>query len=106
MTWAVIKDVLGIYVGENESAKFWLSVLNGLKNRGVEDILIVCVDGLNGFLQAIEAVYPEAEVRHCIIYIRSVSLQNSYPTKISRVKLIFNLKLVYTAPHTEEIAFE
>ena len=56
------KDILGMYIGENESAKFWLSVLNGLKNRGVEDILIVCVDGLSGFPQAIEAVYPNAEI--------------------------------------------
>ena len=47
------KDVLGMYVGENESAKFWLSIMNGLKNRGIEDILIACVDGLNGFPQAI-----------------------------------------------------
>ena len=56
---AGIKDVLGMYVGENESAKFWLSIMNGLKNRGVEDILITCVDGLTGFPQAIEAVYPK-----------------------------------------------
>lgn len=56
------RDILGMYIGENESAKFWLSVLNGLKNRGVEDILIVCVDGLSGFPQAIEAVYPQAEI--------------------------------------------
>lgn len=53
------KDVLGMYVGQNESAKFWLSILNGLKNRGVEDILIACVGGLTGFPQAIEAVFPE-----------------------------------------------
>ena len=51
-----IKDVLGMYVGENESTKFWLSIMNGLKNRGVEDILIACVDGLSGFPQAFEAV--------------------------------------------------
>ena len=62
------KDVLGMYVGENESAKFWLSVMNGLKNRGVEDILIACVDGLAGFPQAIEAVYPQTEIQQCIIH--------------------------------------
>ena len=62
------KDVLGMYVGENESAKFWLSIMNGLKNRGVEDILIACVDGLSGFPQAIEAVYPQTEVQQCIIH--------------------------------------
>lgn len=56
------KDILGMYVGENESAKFWLSIMNGLKNRGGEDILIVCVDGLTGFSQVIEAVYPQTEV--------------------------------------------
>ena len=56
------KDVLGMYVGENESAKFWLSIMNGVKNRGVEDILIACVDRLSGFPQAIEAVYPQAEI--------------------------------------------
>ena len=56
------KDVLGMYVGQNESAEFWLSILNGLKNRGVEDILIACVDGLSGFPQAVEAVYPQTEI--------------------------------------------
>ena len=60
------KDVLGMYVGENESAKFWLSIMNGLRNRGVEDILIACVDGLSGFPQAIEAVYPQTEIQQCI----------------------------------------
>ena len=57
------KDVLGMYVGENESAKFWLSIMNGLKNRGVKDILIACVDGLTGFPQAIGAVYPQTEIQ-------------------------------------------
>ena len=52
------KDVIGMYVVENEGAKFWLSIINRLKNRGVQDILIAGVDGLNGFPQAIEAVYP------------------------------------------------
>ena len=61
------KDVLGMYVGQNESAKFWLSIRNGLKNQGMEDILIACVDGLSGFPQAIEAVYPQTEIQQCII---------------------------------------
>jgi len=52
-----------MYVGENESAKFWLTIMNSLKNRGVEEILITCVDGLTGFPQAIEAVYPHAVFR-------------------------------------------
>ena len=62
------RDILGMYVGENESAKFWLSILNGLKNRGVKDILIACIDGLAGFPQAISAVFPETEIQHCIIH--------------------------------------
>lgn len=57
------KDVPGMYVGQNESAKFWLSILNGLKNRGVEDILIACVDGLTGFPQAIEEAFPQTEIQ-------------------------------------------
>lgn len=63
-----IRDVLGMWVGENESAKFWLGILNGLKNRGVEDILIACVDGLTGFSNVIEAVYPKTEIQQCIIH--------------------------------------
>ena len=55
-----------MWVGENESAKFWLSVLNGLKNRGVNDILIACIDGLSGFTNAIEAVFPQTEIQQCI----------------------------------------
>ena len=62
------KDVLGMYVGQNESAKLWLSILNGLKNRGVEDILVACVDGLSGFAQAIGAVYPQTGIQQCIIH--------------------------------------
>ncbi len=95
------KDVLGMYVGQNESAKFWLSILNGLKNRGVEDILIACVDGLTGFPQAIEAVFPDTEIRQCIIH----QIRNT--TKFVPYKelkpLMADLKRVYTAT-TEEIA--
>lgn len=95
------KDVLGMYVGENESAKFWLSIMNELKNRGVEDILIACVDGLNGFSQAIEAVYPKTEIQQCIIHqIRNSTKFVSYK---NIKKLMADLKLVYAAP-TEETA--
>ena len=95
------KDVLGMYVGQNESAKFWLSILNGLKNRGVEDILIACVDGLTGFPQAIEAVFPQTEIQQCIIHqIRNATKFVSY----KEIKpLMADLKRVYAAP-TEEIA--
>lgn len=95
------KDVLGMYVGQNESAKFWLSILNGLKNRGVQDILIACVDGLSGFPQAIETVFPETEIQQCIIHqIRNTTKFVSYKD----IKpLMADLKRVYTAA-TEEIA--
>lgn len=97
------KDVLGMYVGENESAKFWLTIMNNLKNRGVEEILIACVDGLTGFPQAIDAVYPKAEVQQCIIH----QIRNS--TKFVSYKdlrqLMADLKLVYAAP-SEESALE
>ena len=95
------KDVLGMYVGQNESAKFWLSILNGLKNRGVEDILIACVDGLTGFPQAIEAVFPQTEIQQCIIHqIRNTTKFVSYK---ELKPLMADLKRVYAAP-TEEIA--
>ena len=95
------KDVLGMYVGQNESAKFWLSILNGLKNRGVEDILIACVDGLTGFPQAIEAVFPDTEIQQCIIHpIRNTTKFASYK---ELKPLMADLKRVYAAP-TEEIA--
>lgn len=81
------KDVLGMYVGENESAKFWLSIMNGLKNRGVKDILIACVDGLSGFPEAIGAAFPKTEVQHCIIHqirnsTRFVSYKDREPSDV------------------------
>ena len=89
------KDVLGMWVGENESAKFWATVLNSLKNRGVEDIFIACTDNLTGFSTAIEAVYPRTEIQNCIIHqLRNSSKYVSYKD----VKgLIADLKAVYAA---------
>ena len=90
-----LKEVLGMWVGENESAKFWLSVMNGLKNRGVEDILIACVDGLTGFPAAIEAVYPRTEIQQCIIHqIRNTTRFVSYKDIKA---LMADLKKVYAA---------
>lgn len=95
------KDVLGIWLGTNESAKYWLSVLNGLKNRGVSDILIASVDGLTGFVEAINTAFPKTEVQRCIIHqIRSSSRYMSY--KDIR-QFTADLKPIYKAP-TEEIA--
>ena len=89
------RDVLGMYIGENESAKFWLTVLNNLKNRGVSDILIACVDGLTGFPNAIEAVYPRTELQKCVIHqIRNTTRFVSY----KEIKpLLADLKRVYAA---------
>lgn len=95
------KDVFGMYVGENESAKFWLSIMNGLKNRGVEDILIACVDELTGFPQAIEAIYPQTEVQQYIIHPIKNSIKFVSYKDIK--KLMTDLKRVYAAP-TEETA--
>lgn len=95
------KDVLGLWVGANESAKYWLGVLNGLKNRGVHDILIASVDGLTGFSEAIAAAYPKTEIQRCIIHqIRSSTRYVSYKD-IKAVTAA--LKPIYKAP-TEEMA--
>lgn len=96
-----IKEVLGIWIGANETSKYWLLVLNELKNRGVNDILIACVDGLNGFSEAIKAIYPRAEIQRCIIHqIRNSSKYVSYK---DLKQFNADLKLVYTAT-TEEAA--
>lgn len=97
------KDVLGMWVGGNESAKYWLGVLNEIKNRGVDDILIVSVDGLTGFGDAIHAVFPQTEIQRCIVH------QIRYSTKFISYKdikpFMADLKLVYQAT-TEEIALQ
>jgi len=97
------KDVLGIWIGEHESAKFWLNVLNELKNRGVQDILIICVDNLAGFSEAIAACYPQSEVQKCIVH----QIRNSirYVSYKDVKKIIAGLKPIYTAS-TEDAALE
>jgi len=93
------KDVLGMYIGEHETSKFWLTVLNELKNRGVEDILICCVDNLTGFSEAILACFPQTEIQKCIVH----QIRNSirYVSYKDVKKLLANLKPVYTAPSEE-----
>lgn len=97
------KEVLGMWVGGNESAKYWLGILNEIKNRGVEDIMIVSVDGLTGFGDAIHAVFPQTEIQRCIVH------QIRYSTKFISYKdlksFMADLKLVYQA-HTEDIALQ
>jgi len=93
------KDVLGMYIGEHETSKFWLTVLNELKNRGVEDILICSVDNLAGFSEAITACYPKTEIQKCIVH----QIRNSirYVSYKDTKKLLSNLKPIYTAPSEE-----
>jgi transposase-like protein len=96
-----VKDVLGIWIGENESSKYWLSVINEIKNRGTKDILIASVDGLNGFPEAIKAVFPDTEIQRCILH----QIRNS--TKFISYKdikaFVSDLKKIYKAA-TEEAA--
>ena len=97
------KEVLGIWVGANESSKFWLSVLNDLKNRGVDDVLIFCVDGLNGFKEAIGAAYPFAKIQRCIIHHLRSSMR--YVSYKDRRTFAADLKTIYTAVN-EDTALE
>lgn len=98
------KEVLGMYVGENESAKYWLSILNGLKNRGVDDILIACIDGLTGFPEAIAAVYPKTEIQQCIIH--QIRNSTKYVSYKDIKALMADLKKVYGAVNEETALFE
>ena len=97
------KDVIGIYIGENETSKFWLQVLTDMKTRGVKDVLISSIDGLAGFSEAIRAVFPKAEVQRCIVHqIRNTS--GNVPWK-DRKSLASDLKGIYNAA-TEEQGFK
>ena len=89
------KEILGLYLSDNEGANFWLSVLTDLNNRGVEDILIACVDGLSGFPEAINAIFPETEVQLCIIHQIRNSLK--YVGSKHQKEFMKDLKLVYKA---------
>ena len=89
------RDVLGMWIGENESAKFWLGILNGLRNRGVEDILIACVDGLTGFANAIEAAFPRTEIQQCVIH--QIRNSTKYVSYKDIKALMADLKMVYAA---------
>jgi putative transposase len=101
-----IKDILGIWIGENESASFWLNVLQDLKSRGVQDILIACKDGLSGFTEAINASFPQTDVQSCVIH----QLRNNmkYIPHKDRKDVMDDLKKVYKAFTIEqaETAFE
>lgn len=90
------KDLLGLWISENEGAKFWMSVLSEIKNRGVQDILIACIDGLSGFSEAIKAVFPKTKIQQCIIH----QVRNTVKYIPHKYKKAFcsDLKKIYTAP--------
>lgn len=94
------KDILGFYVGESESAKYWLNILNELKSRGLKDILILCADGLKGLPEAISTAYPNTEFQRCIVHmIRNTMAYVSYK---DRKELATDLKTIYRASTVEE----
>jgi putative transposase len=97
------KDLLGLWIGEAEGANFWLSVLTELKNRGVKDILIACIDGLRGFPEAITTVFPKTEIQLCVIHQIRNTLK--YVASKDQKEFMKQLKTVYSAP-TEEAALE
>lgn len=93
------KDILGIWIGEQEGAKFWLSVCNDLKNRGVKDIIIACIDGLKGFPDAIKTVFPQVNIQSCVVH----QIRNSIKYVASKDTKSFmkDLKQVYQAPNEQ-----
>lgn len=95
-----MKELLGLYVGENEGARFWLRVLTDIQNRGVKDIIIACIDNLKGFAEAIESIFPQTEVQLCIVH----QIRNSmrYVPHKHRKQVVKSLKAVYTAPNKDQ----
>lgn len=98
------KEVLGMWVSENEGAKFWLQVVTELKNRGLQDIFIACVDGLKGFPEAIETVYPETQVQLCIVHMVRNSLR--FVSWKQRKEVAADLKLIYQSATAEQAEME
>lgn len=94
------KEVLTIAVGENESAKYWLSVLNTLKNRGVQDIMVICADGLTGIKEAIGAAFPKTEYQRCIVH--QVRNTLKYVSEKHRKEFAADLKKIYHAPDADK----
>lgn len=96
------KEVLGMWSSDNEGAKFWLQILTELKNRGVQDVFIACVDGLKGLPEAIEAVYPQAQVQLCMVHMVRHSLK--YVSWKQRKEVAADLKVIYCAATAEQAA--
>ena len=89
------KELLGLWLSENEGAKFWLSCLTDLKNRGLKDIFVVCIDGLSGFAEAVHAAYPEAKVQLCIVHLVRAALR--YVSTEDSKEVVRDLKKIYQA---------
>jgi len=94
------KDVLGLYVGQAEAASFWLGVLSDLRNRGVKDIFVACIDNLNGFSKAIQASFPQTDVQLCVIHQVRNSLNQVYHK--DRAAMVASLKNIYKAPSKQQ----
>jgi transposase-like protein len=95
-----VKDLLGLYISENEGARFWLNVLTDIQNRGVKDILIACIDNLKGFAEAIESVFPKTEVQLCVIH--QIRNSTKYVAYKDLKAVMASLKEVYEAPTKEQ----
>lgn len=94
------KEIIGIWIGENETSKYWLTVLNDIQKRGIQDVLIFAIDGLNGFNEAIQAVYPKAEIQRCIVHQIRSSLK--FVSWKDRKAVAKDLKSVYSALNEED----
>jgi len=94
------KEIIGIWIGENETSKYWLTVLNDIQKRGIQDVLIFAIDGLNGFNEAIKAVYPQAEIQRCIVHQIRSSLK--FVSWKDRKAVAKDLKSVYSALNEED----
>lgn len=98
------KEVLGLWTNAQEGAKFWLRVLTEIRNRGVKEILVACVDGLKGFPEAIESVYPKALVQLCIVHLVRNSL--NYVSWKERKRVASALRAIYSAPTESEAGWQ
>lgn len=94
-----IKELLGLYIGEHEGARFWLQVLTELQNRGVKDILIACIDNLKGFAEAIQSIFPETDIQLCIVH--QIRNSTKYVTSKEIKAVMEDLKAIYKAPNME-----
>jgi putative transposase len=104
VTMGGLKEVLGIWASDNEGSKFWMQVITELKNRGVSDIFIACVDGLKGFPEAIEAIYPNTQIQLCIVHLVRHSM--FYVSHRDRKEVAADLKMIYQAPTLEEADYQ